>query len=124
MMRRRWLGGAVVLLLAAVAVWAAGVDGKWKADYQSPDGQNRQVTFTFRTDGGNLTGTAAFSSGEVPIQDGKVNGGEVSFFVMRNFGGDDMKFEYKGRATGDDIKFSVSVGGGDRRFDMTAKRMN
>lgn len=103
--RNAWCGG-VLAVLVAVAAWAAGVDGKWRAEYTSPDGQARRATFVFRGEGEKLTGT-----GEAPIQDGKVSGNQISFAVMRNFGGED-------------VKFNVTVAAMDRTFEMTAKRIN
>ena len=90
---------------------------------QSPDGQARTTTFTFKVDGEKLTGTAASPQGEVQIQDGKVSGDAISFVLVRNFGGNDVKINYKGKAAGDEIKFSVSIAEMDRTFDITAKRL-
>ena len=119
----------VVRTLALVAVclavaWAADVSGKWKAEYQSPDGQTRQSTFTFKVDGEKLTGTLASAMGESQISEGKVSGDQISFVVIRNFGGDDVKFSYKGKVSGDEIKLAVTAnfGGEERTFEMTAKR--
>jgi len=112
-----------LIALVAVAAFAAPVDGKWKADYQSPDGQARTTTFTFKADGEKLTGTAASAMGEVQIQDGKVSGDAISFSVMRNFGGNDVKINYKGKVAGDEIKLTVSIAEMDTTFDITAKRL-
>ena len=109
-------------MLLTVA-WAADINGKWKADYQSPDGTARTTTFTFKVDGDKLTGTAASAQGEVQIQDGKVSGDAISFFLVRNFGGNDVKIIYKGKAAGDEIKLTVSIAEMDRTFDITAKRL-
>ncbi|MBI4877950.1 MAG: hypothetical protein HY822_25245 [Acidobacteria bacterium] len=118
-----WRGVVLAVLLVAVA-WAAGIDGKWKAEYTSPDGQARQTTFTFKVEGEKLSGTAAGGAGEAPIQEGKVSGNQISFVVVRNFGGEDVKFNYKGTAAGDEIKLTVNVAAMDRTFEMTAKRIN
>lgn len=118
------LGWSVLLIaLLLTAASAADINGKWKAEYQSPDGQTRTTTFTFKVDGEKLTGTVAGSTGEVPIQEGKVKEDAISFFAVRNFGGNDVKISYKGKAAGDEIKFNVTFGGMDRTFDMTAKRL-
>ena len=123
-MRLRVLSlSAMWIALLTAAAFAADINGKWKADYQSPDGQARTTTFTFKVDGGKLTGTAASPMGEVQLQDGKVSGDDISFFVIRNFGGDDVKIVYKGKAAGDEIKFTVNMAAMDRTFEMTAKRL-
>jgi hypothetical protein len=113
-------GVFLALLFLAVAA-AADINGKWKAEFQTPDGQTRTTTFTFKVDGGTLTGTVGSPRGESKIEEGRVNGDDVTFTVVRNFGGDDIKFLYKGKVAGDEIKFNVEAG--ERNFEMTAKRM-
>jgi hypothetical protein len=123
MKRFQLLSGILLGTLLVTVAWAAGVDGKWKAEYEM-QGQTRQTTFTFQVNGEKLTGTVAGRSGEVQIQDGKITGNEISFFAIRNIGGNEMKFNYKGTVDGDQIKLKVSVGDGERTFEMIAKRAN
>jgi hypothetical protein len=108
--------GLLVLLLS---VWAAAADlsGKWKAEFTTPDGTQRVNTFTFKVDAGKLTGTVAGTQDETPIQNGKINGDEISFTAERPFG----TFTYSGKATGNEIKFKVTFN--DQTFEMTAKRV-
>ena len=106
---------AAALLLAPVAA-AADIAGKWKAEFTTPDGQQRVNTFTFKVDGSNVTGTVAGSQDETPIQNGKITGDDVSFTAERPFG----SFTYKGKVSGAEIKFTVEFGG--QSFQMTAKR--
>jgi hypothetical protein len=116
---------ALVLIAVCLAVaWAADVSGKWKAEYQSPDGQTRQSTFTFQVSGEKLTGTVGSARGDAQISEGRVSGDDISFTVIRNFGGDDIKFLYKGKVSGDEIKLKMTAnfGGEERTFQMTAKR--
>jgi hypothetical protein len=122
-MKIKMLFCSIVLLVVFLTMaWAADVSGKWNAEYKSPDGQTRQSTFTFQVKDGTVTGTVASTRGESQIEDGKISGEDISFTVIRNFGGNDMKFSYKGKISGDEIKFTVTVGEGDRTFDMVAKR--
>lgn len=123
MRTKTFFGSIALVVLFLVPVWAAELNGKWFAEYQSPDGQTRQSTFTFEVKGDTLTGTVAGARGESPIENGKVNGDEISFSVTRNRGGNNLKFQYKGKVSGEEIKFNVTVGDGDRTFDMTAKRV-
>jgi hypothetical protein len=114
--------GAALSVLVFATLWAADVSGKWIAEFTTPDGQTRQSTFNFEVSGETLTGTVGSSRGESKIEDGKVVGDDISFNVTRNFGGNDMKFAYKGKVAGDEIKLTVTVGEGDRTFEMVAKR--
>lgn len=109
------VGVAAVLLLSSVAA-AADVSGKWKAEFTTPDGTARVNTFNFKADGGTLTGTVAGSQDETAIQNGKINGDEISFSAERPFGA----FTYKGKVGGSEIKFKVEFNG--QTFEMTAKR--
>jgi len=122
MTKKTVLLGIVLSVLLLAAVQAADINGKWNSEYTTPDGQTRQNTFTFQVKGDTLTGTVASTRGESKIDNGKIGGDEISFSATRNFGGNEVKFLYKGKITGDEIKMTVTVGEGDRTFEMTAKR--
>ena len=113
------LGLAAAFTLTASA---ADVGGKWKATYETPDGQARESTFDFKVDGAKLTGTVSSPRGESTISDGKISGDEISFSVVRNIQGSDVKLMYKGKVSGAEIKFNVSFG--DREFEIVAKRIS
>jgi len=116
MSKRLWLCITAAALLLPIAA-AADISGKWKAEFTSPDGTPRTNTFTFKVEGTKLTGTVAGSQDETPIQNGTVSGDEVSFTAERPFG----KFTYKGKVTGNEIKFKVEFN--EQSFDITAKRV-
>jgi len=115
--RRFWLLLAVCILLPAFAA-AADVSGKWKAEFTTPDGTARSNTFTFKVDGGSLTGTVAGTQDETPIKNGKISGDDISFSADRPFG----TFTYAGKVKGNEIVFKVSFN--DQSFEMTAKKTN
>jgi hypothetical protein len=106
--------GSLLSLMAT----AADVSGKWKAEFTTPDGTARVNTFTFKVDGGNLTGTVAGSQDETPIKNGKIAGGEISFSADRPFG----TFTYNGSLSGNEIKLKVTFN--DQSFEITAKRVS
>jgi len=112
-----WLAGIFVLLLSVTAA-AADVSGKWKAEFTTPDGTQRVNTFSFKVDGGKLTGTVAGTQDETQIQNAKIVGDEISFTAERPFG----TFTYTGKVSGDEIKFKVTFN--DQNFEMTAKRVS
>lgn len=124
MKARRALSTVLFVVLFAIAASGAEINGQWKAEYTIPDGSTRQSTFTFKQDGEKLTGTVAGARGEAEIQEGKVSGDEISFSVIRNFGGNEVKLTYKGKVAGDEIKFKISFEGADREFEMTAKKIS
>jgi len=89
-------------------------------------GRKLSNTFTFIVDGETLTGTvvSSVSGQEVAIQEGTIKGDDIAFFVVRTFGGNEVKMKYAGKVAGDTINFAVTVVGGDQPFEMqmVAKR--
>ncbi len=114
---------AFLAAILACLVWAADPTGTWRAEFQTPNGQTRTTTFNLKAEGGKLTGTVVGGQGaESKIEDGKIDGDNITFSVMRNFGGNEVKLTYKGKVSADQIQFNVSFGG-EREFDMVAKRV-
>lgn len=114
---------ALLGCLLAVAAWAAGVSGKWTAQMPGRGGETREVTFDLKADGAALTGSVSNPRGATDISDGKVDGDTVSFSVVREFNGNQMKMNYTGKVEGDQIHFKVERDGGQGRSrEFTAKR--
>jgi hypothetical protein len=105
------LVGAVMVLALVASAWAADVTGKWVAQVQGRQG-TVENTFNFKVDGTTLTGTMTTPQGETAISEGKASGDEISFVIVRSFGGNEMKFLYKGKVSGDEIKFTREMQGG------------
>jgi hypothetical protein len=117
-----WARGAMLALAVATTAFAADVSGKWKAQYQTPDGTQRESLFTFAVSGETLTGTVGSAAlGDAKIEDGKVSGDTITFTVKRNFQGNDVIVKYNGKVAGDEIKMTVSFGDMGS-FDIVAKR--
>ncbi len=112
-----WVRICMLAIALALVALAADVSGKWRAEFNTPDGTQRVNTFTFKVDGDKLTGAVAGTQDETAIKDGKVSGDSISFTAERPFG----TFTYKGKISGDEIKFTVQFN--DNNFDMTAKRV-
>jgi hypothetical protein len=110
------------LSLAASVAFAADVNGKWTAQVPGRGGETREVTFTFKADGNQLTGSMTGPRGEVQISDGKIDGDDISFAQVMEFNGNQMKLLFKGKVSGDEIKFKRQREGGDRTQEFTAKR--
>mgnify|MGYP001547868497 FL=1 len=115
---------ALLGCLLAVAAWAADVSGKWTAQMPGRGGDTREVTFDLKADGAALTGTVSNPrGGATDISDGKVDGETVSFSVVREFNGNQIKMNYTGKVEGDEIHFKVERDGGQGRSrEFTAKR--
>jgi hypothetical protein len=111
-------------VLLAASLWAADVTGKWTAEMRGPQGNTRQTSMDLKADGNTLTGTVeGMRGGSTPISDGKIDGDNISFSVVREFQGNQFKMNYKGVVKGDTIHFTVSREGGEgRTFEFDAKR--
>ncbi|HYP14431.1 MAG TPA: hypothetical protein VEQ63_10955 [Bryobacteraceae bacterium] len=107
------------MALCAVAAFAADFNGKWVGSWEGPNGKIEN-TYDFKVEGTTLTGTVSSPRGESKIQEGKVDGESISFVVVRNFNGNEVKQNYTGKLTGEDLKLNASFG--DRQIDITAKR--
>src|SRR5581483_185375 len=97
------VGLAVLLVVAAVAS-AADVSGTWTASFDTQVGQ-QNYTYTFKVDGNKLTGTAKSNLGEGTITNGTVNGDDIAFTENLNYQGMELMIPYKGKISGDEIKF-------------------
>jgi hypothetical protein len=110
------------VLLTTLSVLAENVTGTWKGTYPGRDGQTRESTLVLKAEGEKLTGTVAGGRGESEIKDGTIQGSDISFSVVRNFGGNEETVKYKGKVVGDAIQFKVEAG--ERSYEMTAKRVS
>lgn len=99
-------------LLATVAMWAADPSGKWTAEMQGRNGNTMTMTFNLKADGDKLTGTVSGRNGDTDISDGKVDGDNISFSVVREFNGNQFKQNYAGKLDGDTIHFTIKMEGG------------
>jgi len=108
----------------ALAAFAADVTGKWTYEMQGRNGA-MTGTINLKADGGTLTGTVSGRGGDTEISDGKIDGDNVSFTVVREFNGNKMVMKYTGTVMGDGIKFKVQSEGGDRPArEFVAKKVS
>jgi len=108
MKTRFFLAGSIVLLVLLGTASATDVVGQWKAQAQGAD-----ITITFKVDGSTVTGTLDNSmAGPTDIKDGKIDGDQISFYVVRKIGENDTKIAWKGKVSGDEIKFTRQMEGG------------
>jgi hypothetical protein len=126
MMRQSVLTLVSMVLVTAGIALAADITGKWKAEFDGPDGSKATNTFTFKLDGEKVTGSvhSSISGTDAAIEDGTLKGDDLSFGITRNFGGSEAKFRYKGKVKGDEIALTAAgdMGGQSFEIQMTAKR--
>jgi hypothetical protein len=112
----------VFLGFLAATLGAADVGGKWTGDVNTPDGQSLSLTFTFKVDGGKVTGSVSGPTGDIDISDGKIDGETLQFGLSVDAGGQQMSFKCTGKLAGDDQMKITMDGGGDLNFQIDAKR--
>ena len=116
----------LALALAATAS-AAGIDGKWHAEFESQIGQQK-YTFELKADGEKLTGKAiadrpVVGKTEIELKNGKIVKDEVSFTENLKFQDQEIAIEYKGKLVGDELKLHRKVGD-IAEYDIVAKRVS
>jgi hypothetical protein len=93
-------------------------------------GEPRKVTLKLKLEGEKLTGTISMPGRpgaqprETEIRDGKIKGNEISFAVVREFGGNTMTQKYVGKISGAKItgKTEFQRGGETLSRDWEAER--
>ena len=111
---------AIVMLTGLTAANATDLNGKWKGDMKTPNGDMLEINFNFQVNGEKLTGTVANTYGEEQITEGTVKGDAISFVILA--GGGQFKIAYVGKVVGEDLKFNVTIGDMGEG-ELTAKRV-
>ena len=112
----------ILLLFFTFSALAADIDGTWTGSMEIPNGAIENE-FVFKLDGKTLKGTA--KSGQydaVEITDGKLEGENLSFTVVRKFADNDFKFLYKGTLKDGQIKLTMTVPDRDWTGEMILKK--
>jgi hypothetical protein len=99
--------------------------GAWKWTVTTQNGDTFESKLKLQQAGDKLTGTLTGRMGDAEIQDGKLNGDEVTFTVTRERDGQKFTAKYQGKITGDTIKGKSELAFGDqtRTRDWEAKRV-
>lgn len=110
-----------LLALTGLVLLAADIDGTWTAETQGKNGPQTN-TLTLTSKGSELTGKFdnGGKAGPAEISEGKVEGNNVSFKIVRDFGGKQVSQEFKGTVAGGELKGQMSGGRGP--VDMTFKK--
>ena len=111
-----------LVLIAALNVFGAEVSGVWKATAEGPQGQMER-TFTFKADGSKLSGeTVSQMMGKSAIENGKIDGDNLSFQIKVKFQDQEMVIQYKGAVKGDSIKLTAELPNGGNPIEWSAKK--
>ena len=122
MTKRSLLFSTLLIAAFCVTAFAADPNGTWTAAIDTQIGV-QNYTFTFKVAGEKVTGKAKseLAMTETEITEGVVKGDDITFVENLDFQGMPLKITYKGKISGDEIKFSRNVADiGDEPF--VAKR--
>lgn len=117
---------SLLILMAAFSLTASAADisGTWKGTADTPVGKTER-TFVFKVDGNKLSGeTISNVFGKSTIDDGKIDGDNLTFTITITYQGNDLKANYKGKVAGDEIKLTVDIPEGDQTIEYTVKRVS
>lgn len=96
----------LLLLLIAVAAFAADVSGTWSGVLATEVG-NFNIVANLKLDGNAVSGTVGSESGELKIEKGSIDGDKISFEVNGEYG----PMIYSGTFAGDEMKLNLEVMG-------------
>ena len=107
-----------IMAVACMTMLGADLTGKWMSE---ATGKGGPQTYTLKQDGSTLTGTIQGGrGGPIEIQNGKVDGDNVSFDVTRNGrDGNTMTIHYTGTVSGTTMKLSFEMMGNTREITLT-----
>ncbi|OHE85402.1 MAG: hypothetical protein A3G75_09800 [Verrucomicrobia bacterium RIFCSPLOWO2_12_FULL_64_8] len=104
---------ALTILTLLTPARAVDLAGRWKAEFDTQVGLQKYV-YTFKISGEAITGRAAFErtyeKGEVELKEIKLQGEAISFVEPLEFEGQEIRIEYKGKISGDEMKLTRNVG--------------
>jgi hypothetical protein len=121
MSRMKILSAATLTLAFLVSAFAADITGKWTSSFESQIGPQK-YTFDLKVTGDTITGQATSDQrGAVEIKEGKISGENVSFVELANIQGQDIRIEYNGKVSGDEMKLTRKVGD-FATYEIVAKR--
>jgi hypothetical protein len=110
-MKKKILTTALLVCFVAVCLAAiiADLNGKFSGVLNAPDGNQYPLTYTFKVDNNQLTGTLDTPEGTVSIDSGKVSDNNMTFSVSV----DGKAYAHKGKyyAEGDSVSMDVDFGG-------------
>jgi hypothetical protein len=104
------------------AAFAADVTGKWTAQVAGPDGSSFTVNYDFKQEGAKLGGTVTGPGGDIPIQDGSVDGEKIAFAITFDGGNGAMKVGNSGTVKGEEITLTITINGQTFGNPVTLKR--
>ena len=120
-MKKYLVSLTALLALTGLVLLAADIDGTWTAETQGKNGPQTQ-TLTLLSKGGELTGKLdGGRGGPLDITEGKIEGPNVSFKIVREGKNGKQEQEYKGTIKGGDLTLTTQGRGGPQELNFKKK---
>ena len=103
-------------LLALICVFSAlaqtaNVAGTWTASFDTQVGK-QEYTYTFKVEGGTLTGTAKGNLiTDSTLSDAKIDGNKITFVEKGSYMGMPLQFNYSGEVAGNELRLKRELMG-------------
>ena len=103
-------------MLAAICVFSAfaqavNVTGTWTASFDTQVGK-QEYTYTFKVEGGTLTGTAKGNLiTDSTLSEAKIDGNKITFVEKGSYMGMPLHFNYSGEVAGDELRLKRELMG-------------
>src|ERR1700680_2590958 len=113
-MKRRMIElvcSALAMGVFALAASAADLSGVWTGTAKGREGKVQEVTLTLKSSADTFTGTMAMTMGELPVENVKLNGSDISFDVVLSYQGQTKKLNYFGKIDGNQMTLQLSRDG-------------
>ena len=108
--------GTAIVLAMTMTLAGADIEGKWALERQGAQG-TQQTIFNFTVNGDVLAGAVSGGrDGEAKIIEGKIEGSDFSFTTVNTT---EVRTQYRGKISGDEIRFTA-----DRQGDSGGGRMS
>jgi hypothetical protein len=105
-MIRKFGLAALLLVMGSLMAHAADINGKWKGQFVTPVGVV-QYTYIIQQNGNAFTGRAISNDqGDQAIENGKIDGDNISFMEKDKFNGAPVTTKYTGKVMGNKIKLT------------------
>jgi hypothetical protein len=114
MIRKAITSSALIFGFVLVCL-AADITGNWNGKITTDNG-DIPIYYTFKADGGKLTGTLKVDNNEVPIDEGKITGNDITFKITLG----DRVIPHEGKIVGDSVKLKIHYD--DQIFESTLAR--
>ena len=109
--------------LSLAQVLSAAPTGHWLAQQTLSDGQTRETSLWLKADGDTLSGDmTAPNQDAAALSNGKINGNDISFSIVRDYYGEERKTDYSGTFENDGLTLHMPGFGGAASVTLRLSR--